>query len=229
MNGARFFLPSELKEAFPQWRPAQIGGCFAVVALVKIVAAPWVARHTEGASGKRARVVRGAFLGSAVTLLVAGGGMLLERSAQPTPLACVLLLLVVVADIATQSVVPLFWAMHHATQPAADAACSIALVNAIGNLGGFIGPSLLGALHDNAPLAARVCAPPRGLEPGGGRCFAQWGAGTAAIGLVLLATTAIRLWKERRAGGGGAGLGGGATLGATTAEESRIYATTVRA
>jgi len=36
MNGARFFLPSELKEAFPSWSPARIGAFFATVAVVKV-------------------------------------------------------------------------------------------------------------------------------------------------------------------------------------------------
>ena len=196
MNGARFFLPSQLKEAFPTWSPARIGCSFALVALAKVLAIPHAARRTEGDDARRARTVRACFLGSAAVLLAAGCGMLLERSSRATALACVLLLVVVCADIATQMAIPLFWAMHHAAQPPSDVACSIALVNAIGNLGGFIGPWLLGAMHDSTALSAAACADTLDRR---GRCFAQWAAGTATIGLVLMGTTSYRLWVDRRA------------------------------
>ena len=48
--------------------------------------------------------------------------------------------------------------------------CSIAVVNSVGNLGGFAGPFVLGWLHDAAPRGA--C----------GACLAQWGGGIVSVG-----------------------------------------------
>ena len=56
--------------------------------------------------------------------------------------------------------------------------CSIAVVNSVGNLGGFAGPFVLGWLHDAAPRGA--C----------GACLAQWGGGIVSVGGFLLAATA---------------------------------------
>ena len=53
----------------------------------------------------------------------------------------------------TQAAIPTHWALHHTTQPAELRGCSIAVVNSIGNLGGFLGPFMLGAMHDAAPSA----------------------------------------------------------------------------
>ena len=59
-----------------------------------------------------------------------------------------LVLLGHLADIVAQCAIPTFWSLHHASQPRHLISCSIALVNSIGNLGGFLGPSVLGAMHD---------------------------------------------------------------------------------
>ena len=41
-----------------------------------------------------------------------------------------------------------FWALHHRVQPAEARAISIAAVNSVGNIGGFVGPYLLAFLSD---------------------------------------------------------------------------------
>ena len=64
-------------------------------------------------------------------------------------------------------------------QPAELRGCSIAVVNSIGNLGGFLGPFMLGAMHDAAPSAP--C----------GKCLAQWGGGLFSVGVYLLTATAV--------------------------------------
>lgn len=134
MNAARFFNPTQLKEAVRTWRPHAIGLAFALVALLKVIMAPTVARWAEITQERRARTVRALFaLGSAL-LVAAAVTMLLVRSHQPSHLASAALLLGVAADVVVQMGIPLFWALHHATQPDADAPVSIALVNAIGNL-----------------------------------------------------------------------------------------------
>ena len=59
-----------------------------------------------------------------------------------------------------------FWALHQARTPPRLRACSVAVVNSLGNLGGFVGPFVLGYLHD--ALGPR-CSGKGGVgEEGGG-------------------------------------------------------------
>ena len=108
-------------------------------------------------------------------------------------------------QVLAQSVIPLFWSLHHAAQPVAlhvsiatrmtlelacKAACllvfvqaaSIAIVNSVGNCGGFVGPFLLGAVHD--ATGARACV------AWVARCVAQWGPGTVLVGAGVALITA---------------------------------------
>jgi MFS family permease len=78
-----------------------------------------------------------------------------------------------------------FWSLHHDKVPPEDRAISIAAVNCIGNLGGFVGPYLRGALAD--ALGPR-CPPVRH------DCVGQWGWGTVIMGggaLLLSSALAI--------------------------------------
>ena len=93
-----------------------------------------------------------------------------------------------------------FWALHHETTPREIRGASIAVVNSIGNIGGFAGPFLLGALKsrlgppcppedaegeegDGLVAAARASA----HDHHGTGCVTQWGGALAAIsGAVLL-------------------------------------------
>ena len=90
--------------------------------------------------------------------------------------------------------VAIFWSVHHRRQPAALAPCSIALVNSVGNLGGFAGTFVLGYLHDalgshsdhaGAPASG---APASGVASGG---IGDWAGGTAALGLAFLLVTCV--------------------------------------
>ncbi len=53
------------------------------------------------------------------------------------------------AGIGISARLPAFWAMPSALLGGAAAAASVGLINCIGNLGGFVGPYLLGALSDS--------------------------------------------------------------------------------
>jgi len=73
-----------------------------------------------------------------------------------------------------------FWALHHESQPAPLKATSISLVNSLGNLGGFVGPYLLGALKARLGPAC-----PQNAANG---CVAQWAWGMLLVngGLVFI-------------------------------------------
>ena len=53
-----------------------------------------------------------------------------------------------ISQMAQRSLVGVFWAMPPMFLGGTAAAAGIALINAIGNLGGFVGPAIIGALHD---------------------------------------------------------------------------------
>jgi ACS family tartrate transporter-like MFS transporter len=53
-----------------------------------------------------------------------------------------------VAQMALRSLAAVFWAMPPQLLGGQSAAAGIALINAIGNLGGFVGPTIIGVLHD---------------------------------------------------------------------------------
>jgi len=78
-----------------------------------------------------------------------------------------------------------FWGLHNAAQPAELRPASLALATACGYLGGFVGPSMLGAFVD---YAGPHC------PPGVSVCAAEYGWGFVVIGVlacVLVAGTGV--------------------------------------
>jgi len=66
-----------------------------------------------------------------------------------------------------------FWALTTSTMGGVGAAASIALVNSVGNTGGFVGPYLLGALKDaTGSFATGLCAIAAMLAAGGALALA---------------------------------------------------------
>ena len=54
-----------------------------------------------------------------------------------------------VAAFGANAAVTIYWAIYGALMPRASAAAGIAVVNSIGNLSGFAGPYLIGAINDS--------------------------------------------------------------------------------
>jgi MFS family permease len=99
------------------------------------------------------------------------------------PLSILTILLIMFGYTCTVSAAGPFWALHHAVQPGRLRAISVSLVNALGNIGGFVGPVALGALHD--ALGPRC-------PPGTDDCVAQWGWGTTLLsGTVMLILSGV--------------------------------------
>ena len=74
-----------------------------------------------------------------------------------------------------------FWALHHAAVAEGEGRhISIAIVNCVGNLGGFVGPFVLGWLHD--ALGPRC---PVGTH----ECVSEWGWGVVVLASSLLLCT----------------------------------------
>ena len=182
MNAARFFLPTLLTEVYPTLSPSRIGLVFTVPACLKVALAPAAASWADG-GGQRRRFKAAwiLYVCAAVLLVLSGLGMLLllesGSAASRKYRATFLIGLVALADVLCQLAIPIFWSMHNHLQPCELQACSIALVNSVGNLGGFVGPALLGAAHDYE----------RNWFKSGGT--SQWGAGVAVLGSISLGVT----------------------------------------
>ena len=203
-NTVRFFLPSLLKEAFRWMEPWHIGVVCAVPALAKVVGTPLVARAADRARTRRFAIAwglsaaaAGLVLGCAVVMLSLG----LLRMPQGALAGFLLITLLAAADIVAQCAIPTFWSLHHASQRKHLIPCSIALVNSIGNLGGFLGPSVLGAMHDAPYWGGPRCEPAQ-QRANGGACSAQWGWGTALLGACFGAITLLTARSARRLGVG---------------------------
>ena len=112
-----------------------------------------------------------------------------------------------------------FWALHHSVQPLAHRATSIAFINSLANLGGFVGPYVVGSVHDalgpSCPILESSADGNEGADAedaadGGGEevgCMSQWGWATVvlAVACACLATAAwlaVRRLKRRDAASG---------------------------
>ena len=191
-NSARFFLPTLLKDIFPELPPWKLGLVFAIPAAFKIVLSPPLAAWSDrGGQPRRFKTATGLYASAAGLLVVAGVGIIGVRGGRARPAFCIALFCV--ADVLCQLAIPIFWSLHHAMQPSALKGCSIAVVNSVGNgVGGFFGPWFLGAAHD-AVAVAGVCAVNKTA------CVSQWGWGVAALGGAMLsATVACRTLLLRR-------------------------------
>ena len=106
-----------------------------VVALAAMVL---VARHSDRTGDRRLHVAGCA----GVTAL----GMLLAVASQQR--VWLLVLAFTISQVALRSLAAVFWAMPPQLLGGTAAAGGIALINSIGNLGGFVGPTIIGVLHD---------------------------------------------------------------------------------
>jgi len=117
------------------WRLSVLTTIPFIVALFGMV---FVGRASDR-SGERPRWVAGCALATAVGLLIA------VSFQQQTAL---LVLGFTVAQMALRSLAGVFWAIPPQLLGGAAAAAGIAVINALGNLGGFVGPTLIGSLRD---------------------------------------------------------------------------------
>ena len=59
-----------------------------------------------------------------------------------------MMIAIIAAQMGQSSIAPPFWALPTAMLSGTAAAGGIALINAVGNLGGFLGPYMMGAIRD---------------------------------------------------------------------------------
>jgi MFS transporter, ACS family, tartrate transporter len=59
-----------------------------------------------------------------------------------------MMIAIIIAQMAASGIAPTFWALPTAMLTGSAAAGGIALINAVGNLGGFLGPYVMGVVQD---------------------------------------------------------------------------------
>jgi MFS family permease len=106
-----------------------------VGALIAMVA---VGRHSDRTGERRLHV-------ASCAAITAVGLLLAVASQRHTWL---LIVGFTIAQMALRSLAAVFWAMPPQLLGGTSAAAGIALINATGNLGGFVGPTVIGILHD---------------------------------------------------------------------------------
>jgi MFS family permease len=144
-----FFLNSIVNHGMFLWLPkllADVTGAtgfrlsaITTIPFIAALAAMVIVGRASDRSGERRRYVAGCALVTAVGLVIA------VWFQQRTWL---LVLGFAVSQMALRSLAGVFWALPAQILGGTAAAAGIALINATGNLGGFVGPTLIGLLHD---------------------------------------------------------------------------------
>jgi len=111
----------------------------AIPFVAALIAMVWIGRHSDR-TGERKRHVAACALTGAAGLIVAA---LFPHN------VAMLVFGFTLSQVGQRSVMSVFWAIPPMLLAGTAAAAGIALINAIGNLGGFVGPSVMGALRQS--------------------------------------------------------------------------------
>ncbi len=134
--GLGFFVPQIFK-AQTDWSDQKISFLTALPGIAGAASMLLGARHSDKTCERKYHVAAGTTLGAV-------GMVLLLLSPSPS----ISLVALTILAIGTGSIQGPFWAMPTSMLTGAAAAGGIALINSVGNLGGFVGPVLMGKLKD---------------------------------------------------------------------------------
>ena len=135
--GVFLWLPKILRDLSGQsgWRLSVMTAIPFVAALIGMIV---IGRHSDRTGERKGHV--------AACALTAATGLVL--AAFFTNNLWLLVLSFTLSQIGQRSVMSVFWSIPPMVLGGTAAAAGIALINAVGNLGGFFGPSIMGWLHD---------------------------------------------------------------------------------
>ena len=136
LYGVGFWLPQMIKTASGAGN-AEVGALSAIPYAAGAIAMVVVGRHSDRTGERRWHTSIAAF--------VSASGLVLTTQASGVVSSVASLS---IAMIGLASMLGPFWALATAAVRGVGGAASIALINAIGNTGGFVGPYLLGAIND---------------------------------------------------------------------------------
>ena len=135
-NSLGFYLPKFVQIGFPKLAEFRIGLLVMIPSLCAVPCMILNGMHSDWTGERRWHVAIPALIGAAGWALAA----VLKAPA-------LYLFAFALAQIGIMSVLPTFWSLPTAFLSGAAAAGGIALINSVGNLGGFFGPNVIGQLQ----------------------------------------------------------------------------------
>jgi ACS family tartrate transporter-like MFS transporter len=136
--GLDFFQPTLVKQVFPDATPSMVGYINAIPALFAVFVMNWHGRSSDRRSERRWHF--------ATAVWGAAGGLFLASLPLPPVVSLVALALAVSGR---WSAIAPFWGLSTTFLSGRAAAGAIAMINSVGNLGGFAGPYIMGWFKDN--------------------------------------------------------------------------------
>lgn len=164
-NSYGFYIPTFLKSQFPDWSKFQIGLLAAAPSVVAMAGMVLVGRSSDRTGERRWHVAGSALAAAAGWTIIAAsaaGAIAIPGVEQ----RWIFLVGVAVTLTGMKSMLPTFWTLPPTFLTGAAAAGGIALINSVANLGGLVGPSIIGAIkaetgtftHGYLALAAALFA-----------------------------------------------------------------------
>ena len=153
MYGINMFMPSIIKGLSSSISISMVGWLSTIPAIVGIIAMLLVPWHSDRKKERRYHVMAGMFL--------AGIGLALSAALRGSPTLAIVFLCL--SQFGLAGATPVFWAMPQTMLTGVAAAGSLALINSLANLGGFVGPYFVGLLSSatnnkfGAPLYVLAC------------------------------------------------------------------------
>jgi ACS family tartrate transporter-like MFS transporter len=142
-NSYGFYIPTFLRSQFPEWSPSRIGLLAAAPSVIAIFGMVLVGRNSDRTGERRWHVAGSAFTAASSWLMIA----LVASGRLAIPgLDSRWLFVVGVALTLTgmKCMLPTFWTLPPLFLSGAAAAGGIALINSVANLGGLLGPRIIG-------------------------------------------------------------------------------------
>jgi ACS family tartrate transporter-like MFS transporter len=142
-NSYGFYIPTFLKGQFSDWSPVQIGFIAAAPSVIAMIGMVLVGRHSDKTGERRWHVAGSAFAASLGWLTIAGvasGTVAIEGIDS----RWLFVVGVAVTLTGMKSMLPTFWTLPPQFLTGAAAAGGIALINSVANLGGLLGPWMMG-------------------------------------------------------------------------------------
>lgn len=138
MYAMTFWMPQLVKAMFSGHSNTMIGTLVMVPYLAAVPAMLLISRSSDRSGERRYHI--------AVPLMIGAGALFLLSAMTLSPAVSLFLWCVVAAGI--YSLLGPFWTLPNEFLTGYSAAAGIALINSVGNLGGFVGPYMLGAITE---------------------------------------------------------------------------------
>ncbi|MBI2806480.1 MAG: MFS transporter [Planctomycetes bacterium] len=142
-NSYGFYIPTFLRSQFPDWTPFQIGLLAAAPSVIAMAGMILVGWHSDHTGERRWHVAGSAFTAALGWLLIA---LAVHGWLEIPGIESRWIFVVAVAVTLTgmKAMLPTFWTLPPQFLTGAAAAGGIALINSVANLGGMLGPQIMG-------------------------------------------------------------------------------------